>query len=555
MKAAAIKKFRQKLVGKQPVHGLWITLESPSITEIAVGLGLDWVTIDAEHGHLDWNDIVGHLRATVRSNTVALVRISQLDIGLIKRALDIGADGVVVPNINTAQQLMDAVSFSHYPPSGVRGVGAERATCWGECFVEHAEESEENVLLVPLIESVTAGENIDSLLRVEGADLFFFGPADYSATAGFPGQWEGPGVAQKILAAKDRIRAAGKYAGVIARNDEDLKLRTEQGFQALGLGLDAGLIIRSLKHSLQSIGRGGRLISSLTLPAENDYVAASRRSPLTTLPEEFRPTRPEVMNPLGTGKQMALEAGVRFECLVGAHNKACELTTGIVTFAPGAKLPYHVHAFGESVTVLNGTLIMDVQGRRYQLGDMDNITIPRGIPHCAINVSKQPVRVHTAMATSSPSRDLVEAPVSMRSMPEDASGFPGREHVVRFKTAGRYEAGPNTQFIDHLNSELIPGIEMSGGFGLFFKGGRLPAHLHDFDESICIVQGSACCNVEGRVYTMSDFSTALQPRGRVHYFINENEEPMAMLWVYAGPMPERIIVDESFTRPGAIPWK
>ncbi|MEI6340102.1 MAG: aldolase/citrate lyase family protein, partial [Verrucomicrobiota bacterium] len=438
---------------------------------------------------------------------------------------------------------------------GVRGVGAERATCWGECFVEHAGEADENVLVVPLIESVKAGENIDSLLRVEGADLFFFGPADYSATAGFTGQWEGPGVAEKILAAKDRILAAGKYAGVIARSDEDLKLRTEQGFQALGLGLDAGLMIRSLKNSLKSIGRGGRIISSLSIPAGHDFVAASQRSPLTTLPEEFRPTLPEVMNPVGSGKQATLEHGVSFECLVGAHNHARELTTGIVTFAPGAKLPYHVHAFGESVTVLNGSLIMDAQGRRYHLGAMDNITIPRGIPHSAINVSKQPVRVHVAMATSSPSRDLVEAPASMRSIPEDASGFPGREHVVRFGTARRYEAGPNTQFIDHLNSELVPGIEMSGGYGLFFKGGRLPAHLHDFDESICIVQGSATCNVEGRLYTMADFSTALQPRGRVHYFINENEEAMAMLWVYAGPMPERIMVDEHFTRPGAGPWK
>ncbi|MEI6338511.1 MAG: aldolase/citrate lyase family protein, partial [Verrucomicrobiota bacterium] len=115
MKAAAIKRLRQKLAGQKQVHGLWVTLESPSITEMAVGLGLDWVTIDAEHGHLDWRDILGHLRATVRSDTVALVRISQLDIGLIKRALDIGADGVVVPNVNTARQLMDAVSFCHYP--------------------------------------------------------------------------------------------------------------------------------------------------------------------------------------------------------------------------------------------------------------------------------------------------------------------------------------------------------------------------------------------------------------------------------------------------------
>ena len=86
---------------------------------------------------------------------------------------------------------------------------------------------------------------------------------------------------------------------------------------------------------------------------------------------------------------------------------------------------------------------------------------------------------------------------------------------------------------------------MSGGYGLFQQGGRLPAHLHDFDESICIVEGVATCLVEGRRYTLDNLATALQPRGRVHYFINEAPAPMAMIWFYGGPLPERIVVDES----------
>src|SRR5215831_2389564 len=97
MKTPALKKFREKLAAQQTVYGLWVTLEAPSITEMAVALGLDWVVIDAEHGHLDWKEIVEHVRATVRSDTVALVRVAELNLGLIKRALDIGADGVVIP--------------------------------------------------------------------------------------------------------------------------------------------------------------------------------------------------------------------------------------------------------------------------------------------------------------------------------------------------------------------------------------------------------------------------------------------------------------------------
>src|SRR5687768_5257568 len=190
MKTDALRKLRQKLAaaGGPPLYGLWVTLESPSITEMAVALGLDWVVIDAEHGHLDWKEIVEHLRATVRSPTVALVRIAELNQGLIKRALDIGADGVVVPWIESAEQLKQAVAYSRFPPQGTRGIGAERATCWGQCFVEHTGEANENVLVVPIVETVDAVKNVRALTQVDGVELMFFGPADLSSTAGYRGQ-------------------------------------------------------------------------------------------------------------------------------------------------------------------------------------------------------------------------------------------------------------------------------------------------------------------------------------------------------------------------------
>ena len=128
MKTAAIATFRQHLKDDQPVYGMWVTLESASITEMGVAAGLDWVVIDAEHGHLDWGDIVDHVRAAVRSDTVVLVRIAELGRGLIKRVLDIGADGVIVPWIETVDQLERAVAYATYPPKGQRGIGGERAT-------------------------------------------------------------------------------------------------------------------------------------------------------------------------------------------------------------------------------------------------------------------------------------------------------------------------------------------------------------------------------------------------------------------------------------------
>jgi 2-keto-3-deoxy-L-rhamnonate aldolase RhmA/quercetin dioxygenase-like cupin family protein len=551
MKTAAVRKLRRKLAADAPVFGLWVTLEAASVTEMAVALGLDWVVIDAEHGHLDWKEIVEHLRATTRSDTVAFVRITELNGGLIKRALDLGADGVVVPWVETAEQLRRAVAFACYPPEGRRGIGAERATAWGQCLVEHTAEANEHVLVVPIIESVATVAEVPAMCAVEGVELFYFGPADFSATAGFRGLWEGPGVADQILAMKDVIRRSGKHCGVVAKGADDLKQRLEQGFRMLAMGIDAGLMIRSLRAMLASAGRDRPMRADLTVVDEPKPPA-----PLPRPPESMRPDRPEVMTPVGSGPLAQLATGVRFECLVGAPNQARNLTTGLVTFDPEAALPYHTHPFSEVITLLHGQASVEIEGRCYELGQHDNIVIPRGTAHSSRNTSRHEAAVfHIAMATDNPTRTLVNEAFPRQLMPATATGRPGRERVNRFPSAPRFAAGPNTEFIDFFNSNLVPGIEMSGGFGLFHCGGRLPAHVHDFDESICIIAGTATCIVEGRRYSLSGGATAMVPRGRVHYFINEIDAPMAMVWVYAGPMPERIIVDERCATVAGNPWK
>ena len=327
MKSNAIKKLRQKLAADEAVYGLWVTLESASITEMAVALGMDWVLIDAEHGHLDWREIVDHIRAGVRSDTVILVRIAELNIALIKRALDIGADGVVIPWMESVEQVTDAVRFAHYPPDGLRGIGAERATCWGRCFVESVNEADEHVMVVPIIESVRGGKNIEQLVKVDGIDLFFMGPADFSSTAGYPGQWEGPGVAEQILHVKDVVRRAGKNIGVIATSNENIVQRRDQGFRAIGIGIDGSLLLRSITGALGSLGKGTKMNPRFTLESQP-------AAPMERPPESFRPDRPEIINPVGSGQTLQIARGVSFEALVGAHNNARNLTTGIVTFAP-----------------------------------------------------------------------------------------------------------------------------------------------------------------------------------------------------------------------------
>jgi 2-keto-3-deoxy-L-rhamnonate aldolase RhmA/quercetin dioxygenase-like cupin family protein len=543
MKINALKRFRSKLTNGEPIYGLWVTLESASITEMAVALGMDWVVIDAEHGHLDWKEINEHIRAGLRSETVVLVRLAERSTSLTKRALDIGADGVVIPWVETAEELKEAIRDCHYPPAGRRGIGGERATAWGQCLVEHTAEANEQVLVVPLIESVSAIANVPAMCELDGTDVFFFGPADFSATAGYRGQWEGPGVAEQILQLKDSINAAGKHCGLMTTSVENLVHRREQGFHMLGVGADNGLLLRSIHQALQAVDRD-RLPATSLDPADGREVLL----PLAQPPTGFTPDRDEIITCLDDGNTAELEAGITLEALVGDFNTARGLTTGIVTIQPESLLPYHRHPCGESVTVLEGEAEVSVEGRTYRLGPLDNITIPRWLPHQTRNPdSSKATRLHVALAMSTPERELVQTSFEQTDMPANASGTPGFEHVTRFANAEHVQSnGPGTTYIDYCNTSLVPGIEMSGGFARIDPDVRLPDHLHDFDESICIIRGDAECLVEGRQYSLNNCATAMIPRGRVHYFTNQSENQMEMIWVCAGPMPEPIPIAAGF---------
>lgn len=245
-----INHLKAKLARGETTLGLWVTLEAPTITEIAVLLGLDWVVIDTEHGHLDYKEVVEHLRAVRGSQTTPLVRITELSRGLIKRVLDLGAHGVIVPQVETAAEVAQAAQFLKYPPRGVRGIGGERATHWGMGLREQTRIADAQTQLIPLIENVRAEAAIESILDVPGVDALFFGPADFSASAGYLGEWEGPGVADRLLALKDAAKARGVPCGVMATDLENALLRQRQGFQMIGIGSDTGLLIRSAREAL-----------------------------------------------------------------------------------------------------------------------------------------------------------------------------------------------------------------------------------------------------------------------------------------------------------------
>jgi 2-keto-3-deoxy-L-rhamnonate aldolase RhmA len=247
--------LRGKLKAGQTTYGIWVTLESPSITEIAVTLGMDWVVVDLEHGHLDFRELLEHVRVVRGSGTSVIVRVPDIQQGTIKRALDTGSHGVILPVVRSRADVEQGFSFARYPMKGIRGVGGERAVKWGLGFTDYLDCANEEILVIPLIETRDAAECIDDILAVPGLEAIFFGPADLSASHGYLGQWEGPGLAEKILEIRAKAAAKGIAAGVMARSvDESLKRRDQQ-FGMVAIGPDTGLMIRAIQENMARLGR------------------------------------------------------------------------------------------------------------------------------------------------------------------------------------------------------------------------------------------------------------------------------------------------------------
>jgi 2-keto-3-deoxy-L-rhamnonate aldolase RhmA len=247
-------RLRQRFRDNATTYGLWVTVESPTITEIAVALGLDWVCIDMEHGHQDFNEVMGHLRAVRGSETAALVRVPGIEMSSIKRALDMGAHGVIVPYVKSREDVETAFRYGKYPPRGVRGVAGDRCVKWGLGWQDYLACADEETLVIPLIETREAIEEIDSILTVPGVDAIFFGPADMSASYGTLGEWEGPGVAERILEVRAKAETRGIASGIMARSVEDSRMRRDQGFRMVGIGADMTLLIRALRENLEALG-------------------------------------------------------------------------------------------------------------------------------------------------------------------------------------------------------------------------------------------------------------------------------------------------------------
>jgi len=262
--------------------------------------------------------------------------------------------------------------------------------------------------------------------------------------------------------------------------------------------------------------------------------------------------RTESIRP-GNGDEIKLAPGVRVREFSGKACGAVGFSTGSAVFDPGAVLPYHKHSISEAITVLDGEARIEVEGRSYLIAPFDCLHVPRGTAHQVANGSNDTTLVAlSAFASEKPDREYVEPRYVLdeRGASNPLPGDP--EHIVRFSQAEMYELSEDAEFCD-LFAARFGAVGICGGYGRFQPGASLPCHIHQYDESITIVEGEAVCLVMGNRYLLSGCDTAFVPDGRPHRFLNHSSTPMAMVWVYAGSEPERTLVSPEYCE-GSLVW-
>jgi quercetin dioxygenase-like cupin family protein len=260
--------------------------------------------------------------------------------------------------------------------------------------------------------------------------------------------------------------------------------------------------------------------------------------------------RLEVLTRRDRAPLIELAPGVRIQLLATGSLGAQGLTTALAHFAPQVTLPYHTHPCSEVIVVLEGQATVLAEGRRYRLAPYDAMHLPAGTAHAVSNPSAEmPALLHSSFASDNPGRDQVSTSFPLSDRQDSDETTP--ERLVRFATAPVYELSGNAFFRD-LFARRLGSRGVCGGYGLFEPGASLPCHYHDFDESITIITGTAICQVAGREYEVANCDTACIPQGRPHRFLNRSQRPMAMIWVYAGDEPDRILVDPGYCE-GRLP--
>lgn len=252
--------FKQALAKGEAQIGLWLGLADAYTAEILAGTGYDWLLVDGEHAPNDLRSILHQLQAIASASSAlppgaraphAIARVPVGDTALIKQYLDLGAQTLLVPMVDTPEQAQQLVRATRYAPEGVRGMGSAlaRSSRW-QAYPRYVHEANQQVCLLVQAETVEAMANLDAIAATPGVDGVFIGPADLSASMGHPGNPGHPDVQAAIHDGITRILRAGKAPGILATNEAQARQWLAAGALFVAVGVDTMLLASAAQNLL-----------------------------------------------------------------------------------------------------------------------------------------------------------------------------------------------------------------------------------------------------------------------------------------------------------------
>ena len=251
-----VNPFKQALAEGRSQIGFWLALGSTTATEICATAGFDWLLIDGEHAPLSVPDVLHQAQAIAAYPGVhAVARVPEADVTWVKRYLDVGVRNLLVPMVESAAQAQQMVAAMRYPQAagdgGLRGMAGARASRWG-LYGDYATAANAQVCLLVQVESAAGLQALDEIAATDGVDGVFIGPADLSASLGYPGQAGHPAVQRHIDQAIARIRKAGKAAGILSADPDAARRYLSMGAQFVAVGLDIATLARHTRALAQA---------------------------------------------------------------------------------------------------------------------------------------------------------------------------------------------------------------------------------------------------------------------------------------------------------------
>jgi 2-keto-3-deoxy-L-rhamnonate aldolase RhmA len=245
--------LNDRLSQRRALIGLLQTHASPVLSDVAAACGYDLLILDDEHGVFSTVDLLQSISVLNNTGTAAFVRVREGDTQAVGRYLDMGADGIVVPGVSTAEQAVAYVRAMHYPPAGTRGFGASahRGTRYGLDVSQHMNAPRGHAALVLMVESVASVTSIESILSVDGVDAVVVGPSDLSASVGSLGDFSSPAYGQAMARVERAAQLSGKILGTAPHPGHSVEMLAARGHRLFIVGADTMLIREALASALQ----------------------------------------------------------------------------------------------------------------------------------------------------------------------------------------------------------------------------------------------------------------------------------------------------------------